>query len=694
MQNFKKRIIALIMSLAMLLSLMPTAFAAGALDFPDMPAEDDPSYAAVKAAIDNGLLTGDNGKLDLGGTILRSTISKIVASAFGAADEADLSAYTDVAAGSWYAEWVAKADQMGIMHGSGGRMRPGAPMTRQEAYVVLSRALNLGKGTADDLTGIEGAGDLAAWAVAEVASLVKAGYVTDLSGAGEPITRGEFVQVMHNIFSDYISKAATVTEVGEGSVIVSVPDVILKDCTVKGDLVIADGVGDGDVTLDNVKVEGRLVVRGGGVNSIHIINRSTVSSDVVVTKVNGNVRVYADATSGLSMITVADGKDDVIIEGTVGIVTVTNSETPVVLKNATVVSLAVTAPNASVTLEDSKVNSVAVSAANATVELAGTTTVTTMQVDPAAEGVTVTTGASTKITTIDAGTDVTVDGDGKVGSIRGEGTVADSQGNEVETAPAPSVSQPTTPAVHTHVWATEWSKDEGAHWHACIGGGDCTARSDETVHSWTQSEDGGWNDCVCGRPYDGPGEADHEHTFGSMVSDPDFYSDWYHWLDCTHEGCDRSKYEMHTLGSADADGYRKCTKCNYKIKADCATNGHKVTAWAIDNLNPQLHIGTCTVCSESLRKVHTWGTDVTDGKVTCTDGCGATRSVSGEAHVHDYSDWRQIEGTQTHRRICLDINESCNLDGSFEQYGYCSDGNGDGKCDVCGGPMTTEEVGD
>lgn len=616
MQYAKKRIIALIIVLAMLLSLMPTVFAADAPDFPDMPAADDPAYAAVKQAVDNGLLTGENGRLNLEDTILRSTISKIVASAFGAEDEADLSAYTDVAAGKWYTEWLAKADQMGIMHGSGGKMRPGASMTRQEAYAVLSRALNLGKGSADDLKDVKGAGDL----------------------------------------------------------------------------VIADGVGDGDVTLDNVSVEGRLVVRGGGLNSIHIVNNSKVSSDVVVTKVNGNVRVYADATSGISMITVADGRDDVVIEGTVGIVTVAN-KTPVVLRNAAVVSLEVIAPSASVTLEDSKVNTVAVSAANATVELAGKTTVAAVQVDSAAEGVTVNTGADTRIETLKAGADVTVDGDGEVGKTEGEGKVANTQGEEIKTTPAPnpapSEPRPSTPAVHVHVWATEWSKNEGIHWHACIGGDGCTAQADATPHSWTRENTGEWSDCICGKPYDGPGDADHEHTFDSTVKDPDLFTSEYHWLSCTHEGCDQNKYEMHTLGSADGQGYRKCTKCNYKIKDECASGGHKVTAWAVDTYNGNLHKGTCEVCGETMTQVHTWGTDVTNGKVACTAGCGATQNVSGTPHTHHYSEWFRCENSLSHQRICRD--ENCNHDGAATQTEFCTD-DGTGKCGVCGGAMTTEEV--
>lgn len=47
----------------------------------------------------------------------------------------------------------------------------------------------------------------------------------------------------------------------EGNLIVRKSDASLNNVTVKGDLVIADGAQR--VKLDNVKVEGRILVRGG-----------------------------------------------------------------------------------------------------------------------------------------------------------------------------------------------------------------------------------------------------------------------------------------------------------------------------------------------------------------------------------------------------------------------------------------------
>ena len=146
MKHTKKRVAALLLTLAMVLSLMPMAFAAD--EYPEgMPAEDDASYAAVKSAYDNGIMTGENGQMNLEGTILRSTVSKMVVTTFAAKGEADLSGYPDVDSEAWYAAWMAKANQMGIMTGSSGKMNPSSEGTLAEVAAMLVNSFTQGKDT-------------------------------------------------------------------------------------------------------------------------------------------------------------------------------------------------------------------------------------------------------------------------------------------------------------------------------------------------------------------------------------------------------------------------------------------------------------------------------------------------------------------------------------------------------------------
>ena len=85
---------------------------------------------------------------------------------------------------------------------------------------------------------------------------------------------------------------------------------------VKGDLIIADAVGDGDVTLENVRVDGRLIIRGGGEHSIHIAGDASRYGTVIVTKTaSGKVRLVNESGAPIPMVNVADGRDGVTLEG-------------------------------------------------------------------------------------------------------------------------------------------------------------------------------------------------------------------------------------------------------------------------------------------------------------------------------------------------------------------------------------------
>lgn len=51
--------------------------------------------------------------------------------------------FTDVPADAYYAAAVAQASKLGIVQGSGGKFRPQAPISREEAAVILAKASGL-----------------------------------------------------------------------------------------------------------------------------------------------------------------------------------------------------------------------------------------------------------------------------------------------------------------------------------------------------------------------------------------------------------------------------------------------------------------------------------------------------------------------------------------------------------------------
>ena len=277
----RQRVISLFAALCLALALQLPALAAE--EYIDMPQEGSWSYEPLAAAVENGLLQGSDGLLQPSGSLTRAQLAAILVRAFGATEEAALS-FSDVTDSNWFAADVAKAVAMGVFGGSGGPMRPNDPLTRQETFVVLARALCLEDGTAEDLSAFTDADQVSAWAVPEVAAMVSAGYVKGSGGALNPlgnITRAEFAQVMYSVVQSYITQAGTYETVAEGTVVVRASGVTLRGVTVSGDLIVGDSVGSGGVTLDGVTVAGRVLIRGGDESAVQMVNGSTAAGVVV-----------------------------------------------------------------------------------------------------------------------------------------------------------------------------------------------------------------------------------------------------------------------------------------------------------------------------------------------------------------------------------------------------------------------------
>ena len=449
-----KKFLSILLVLVLVLGLLPAAGAAAlstSPTFSDMP--DNWATEALESAVANGLLVGDDGKIMPDSPLTRAQMATIIARAFGATKEGDISEYADVKSTDWFAGSMAKAYKMGVMQDYAGKMEPNSNISREQAFVVLARALKLEPASVLSKS-FEDEGEISDWAKGEVYALVNAGYIQGSNGKLNPkanISRAEFAQMMHNLIKQYIKAEGEYTEVANGNIMVNVPGVTLKNVTINGDLIVGDGVGDGNLTLDNVTIKGRLLARGGGVNSITIIGGS-VEGKVIVAKVDGDIRVSVEGGADVEVIVIDDGKDDVIIEGTVGTVQITAAEVPVVIQNATVEKIEVVASGATnitvangaavtnvvvnsgavgTTLNiEGNVNTVETSAANTAVS--GTGTVSTVTAKEGADHTAVTT-PNTKVNN-EGASGVTAGGGKEVpenGSV-----INNNQGTDITTPPS------------------------------------------------------------------------------------------------------------------------------------------------------------------------------------------------------------------------------------------------------------------
>jgi len=266
-----KRIITTMLVLVILVLPMNTL----AADFADMP--EDWSTEVLEKAVENGLLKGSDGKIMPKDNLTRAQMATVVNRSFGAYKEASLARFNDVRAGEWYYTEMAKAVNMGTFEGSNNMLNPNESITREQVFVVIARALKI-EPIEEYPAGFEDLDQISTWAKGEIYAMIEAGYIQGSNNMLNPkayVTRAEFAKLQDNIVKEYISLPGEYTSVAEGNVMINSKDVVLKDVVIEGDLIIGDGVADGDVTLVNVKVKGRMVVRGGGEDSIKIIKEKT-----------------------------------------------------------------------------------------------------------------------------------------------------------------------------------------------------------------------------------------------------------------------------------------------------------------------------------------------------------------------------------------------------------------------------------
>ncbi|MEZ0536449.1 carbohydrate binding domain-containing protein [Caldicellulosiruptoraceae bacterium PP1] len=112
------------------------------------------------------------------------------------------------------------------------------------------------------------------------------GYKDNTIKPLKSITRAEFITILSRLIS-VLANSDTQYQFNDifNNVIINSPDTNLKDIEIKGNIYITEGVKDGEVTLQNVKVNGYLFVEGGGPNSIKIVD-SSINKVVVDNKIS------------------------------------------------------------------------------------------------------------------------------------------------------------------------------------------------------------------------------------------------------------------------------------------------------------------------------------------------------------------------------------------------------------------------
>ena len=329
-------------------------------------------------SVDLGLFQGvTSTKFKPDDGITRAQMLAVITRAFGATEKADISMYLDVKEGDWYYEYVALAQQMGILSGYGNTISPNEKVTRQETAEAIVKAAGYTYGNLENIKHFPDYRTIDTNSRVYLATAIENGLLFGFSdgtlGPQKKVTRAQFAVMMHRMANayytpDHIYQGRYI----EGSLLVGMPDLTLNNMYVDGNLFITEGCGTSTITIKDTTVGGSIIVRGTGANTVKLVNSK--AHNVIMCNPNNATSLHLDEMSAVKSVYVRDGEGGVSLHGNLGDVYVDTAKCPVKITDSVVDTLYITAKLASVTADKlTSFNAIRVesAAAGAAVDVAG-----------------------------------------------------------------------------------------------------------------------------------------------------------------------------------------------------------------------------------------------------------------------------------------------------------------------------------
>jgi len=169
----------------------------------------------------------------------------------------------DINAKDWFYTEIRKGIESGIIQGNAdGYVRPNDLVTREEAIVMLQRAL-VPVTTKEIAHEFMDASEISEWSKQALNTFWEENYIKGYSDntirPKNYITRAEVVKIIENMIDVYATFGEFTGEV-HGNVLVVGKDITLKNITIDGDLFVVEGAED-TLTFENIIIDGDLITR-------------------------------------------------------------------------------------------------------------------------------------------------------------------------------------------------------------------------------------------------------------------------------------------------------------------------------------------------------------------------------------------------------------------------------------------------
>ncbi len=242
---------------------------------------------------------------------------------FGLTEEVSID-FVDIYPEDWFAGEVRKAVAAGYTSGyPDGTFNPQAGVSRQEAASMLAKIKNLDKSSNQTSSNFTDSSEISEWARGAVNAVftarIMSGYPDNSFKPGKLLTRAETLVILKAAKTDagQFSLGDDLTNVGkpgvygppvgidtvQGDVTIAASGVLLQNIVIKGNLLLSEAIGQGEVVLRNVRIEGETNIKGGGSSSIRL--DSSVLNSVIISK--ADVKVYASGNTSVNYVQINSG---------------------------------------------------------------------------------------------------------------------------------------------------------------------------------------------------------------------------------------------------------------------------------------------------------------------------------------------------------------------------------------------------
>ncbi len=210
------------------------------------------------------------------------------------------STFSDVDNEAWFYNAISACNNAGIVKGIGENLfEPDTSITREEAMVMIGRALGIAEAEEDNLKDFKDADKVSSWAKGLVSGMVSKNIV---QGKGDGLlnpdsnaTRAEILEIINKTIANYVQEDGDYEITDEDKMTV----IVAKKATIKGsskgNIMIAQGAEDGDIKLDGMQSEGEILVKADNITIV--LDGKTNAQKIDIAGTNDTIIVEKGATA-------------------------------------------------------------------------------------------------------------------------------------------------------------------------------------------------------------------------------------------------------------------------------------------------------------------------------------------------------------------------------------------------------------